>query len=123
VTTSVKVIGADTLAATMRAAAGRLGQMDTANRKVAAGIAQTARARAPRRTGALARSTTGTAGAGNTAELTATVVYSGVIHNGWPRHHITAQPYLAQTIEGTQDQWESAYITEIQKILNTVRGA
>jgi hypothetical protein len=120
---TIKVRGADRVASTMRHASDQLGHMDGANRRVAAGIAQQARARAPRRSGALARSTTGKAGANNSAEIEATVIYAGVIHEGWPRHHIRAQPYIRQTVESTQAQWLNAYEREVDKITDNVRGA
>lgn len=121
--TKVTVHGDERLAATMTAAAAKLGHMDAANRRVGMAIAQRARSAAPRRSGALARSTSGRPAQANGAEITATVVYAGVIHNGWPRHHIRANPYIRKTVEQYQAEWVDNYGTEVDKILNTIKGA
>lgn len=61
--------------------------------------AQESKARAPRRSGALAasvrpanRSNAAVINAGN-----ARVPYAGPIHWGWPRRNITAQPFIVET--------------------------
>lgn len=120
---TVRVHGDKRLAATLVKAARDLGHMDTANRRVAMAIAQKSRGPAPKRTGRLARSTTGTAAPNNTARMSASVVYAGVIHNGWARHGISPNPWLAHTVESTQAQWVNSYGTEVQKIVDNVKGA
>ena len=120
---SIKVHGAARFEATTARAARDLRDMREANARVAQYVAQQARGRAPKRSGALARSTTGRAASGNVAQMTATVVYAGVIHNGWPRHHISPQPYLRDTLEATQSSWLSMYERELQSIVNQVKGA
>lgn len=118
----VRVRGAARLQATLHAAGRDVADMSSASTRVATSVAQKARGRAPRRTGALARSTTGK-GSREGAQLTATVVYAGVIHNGWPRHNIEAQPYIAQTIASEQSSIVDQYASETDKILTRVRGA
>lgn len=119
----VTVHGAERLQATMTRAGHELAHMDAANARVATTVAQRARGAAPRRSGALARSTTGRAASGNRAEMTATVIYAGVIHNGWRRHHISPNPYLARTVERMEPQIVNLYGQEAQKIMDGVRGA
>jgi len=119
----VKVRGDDRLAATLRRAGTDLDDLGAANDRVGSAVAQAARARAPKRTGRLARSTTGTAAPGNTVRLQATVIYAGVIHNGWARHNISPQPYLRETVEAEQDRIVSLYAGETQKIMDRVKGA
>lgn len=121
-TQTTEVHGADRVAATMAHAARDLGRMDTANQRIAMALAQKSRGAAPKRSGALSRSTVGRAGANNSAEITATVVYAGVIHNGWARHHIRANPFIMRTVEATQGQWVGAYTEEVQTICDQVRG-
>jgi hypothetical protein len=121
-TDGVKVRGAARLQATLKAAGRDVSDMRSASTRVAANVAQKARGRAPRRTGALARSTTGK-GTKQGASLTATVVYAGVIHNGWPRHNIERQPYIAQTIASEQSSIVDQYASETDKILSRVKGA
>jgi len=89
---------------------------------VGADVASAARGRAPKRTGRLARSVTGRAGPGNSVEIVGTVVYAGVIHNGWPRHGIRANPFIADVVNGRTDQIVNQYRTETDKILSHVKG-
>lgn len=96
--------------------------MRTANAAVAANVSQAARGRAPRRTGALARSTVGRP-VTHGASISATVVYAGVIHNGWAAHNIAANPYIASTITTTRDRTLMAYQKDAQSALDRVRGA
>lgn len=119
---AVVVKGDVQLRATMARAGRQFGHMDAANRSVAADVATAARARAPKRTGRLARSVVGRAGPGNSAEIAGTVIYAGVIHNGWPRHGIRANPFIADVITGRQDQIVNGYASECDKILSTVKG-
>ena len=119
----ITVKGEARLAASLRRAGSDLNDLDAVNSKVGSAVAQAARARAPKLTGALARSTTGTAAAGNTVRLQATVIYAGVIHNGWPRHHISPQPYLRETVDAEQARIVSQYAAEADKIMGRVRGA
>jgi nicotinamide mononucleotide (NMN) deamidase PncC len=119
----VKVEGASRLAATLAQAGRELGHLDAANARVGADVATAARGRAPRSTGRLARSVTGRAGPGNSVEIVGTVVYAGVIHNGWPRHGIRANPFIADVVNSRTDQIVNQYRTETDKILSHVKGA
>lgn len=120
---TVRVRGADRVAATLHSAASKIKDLEQANRRVAASNARAAQARAPRRTGRLARSTVGLAQPGNVARVQATVIYAGVIHNGWPRHNITPQPFIRDAVEANLGQAASLYTQEVQQVLDTVKGA
>lgn len=122
VASRVIVVGEKRVAATMIRAGHDLQHMDAANARVAAGLAQRARGAAPKRSGALARSTVGRAGSNNSAEVVATIVYAGVIHNGWRRHNIRPQPYLSRTVEESESTWLAAYTAEVQRICDRVQG-
>lgn len=119
----MRVRGADRVAATLSAAASKIEKLDAANRRVAASNARAAQARAPKRTGRLARSTVGVAGPGNVARVQATVIYAGVIHNGWARHGITPNPYIREAVEANLTEASAIYTTEVQRVLDTVKGA
>jgi hypothetical protein len=105
------------------AAAGRdLASMADANSKVAAALAQDGRGRSPKRTGRLSRSVAGRAERGR-VEVGSSLIYAGVIHNGWPRHHISPQPFLRESLEQGQQRWLGIYAEEAQSILGQVKGA
>lgn len=79
----------------------------------------------PRRTGALASTVaavpddagvTFTAGSGD-------VPYAGVIHNGWPAHHVTAQPFLTRAIDRTEEAIADHYEGHVDEALSHVKGA
>lgn len=120
---AVEVRGADRVAATLHSAASKIEKLDAANRRVAASNARAAQARAPKRTGRLARSTVGVAGPGNVARVQSSLIYSGVIHNGWPRHNITANPFIRDAVEANLSAATAIYTTEVQRALDTVKGA
>jgi hypothetical protein len=119
---SVEVKGADRVAATLRSAARKIENLDAADRRVAASLAQQARSRAPKRTGRLARSTVGIPSPEGGARVQATVIYAGVIHNGWRRHNITPNPFIRDAVEAGVTQAASTYAQECQQALNTVKG-
>lgn len=117
----VKVIGADTVASTMRSAAEDLADLAKAQRQAADLIAQTASALAPKRSGKLAASIQGEVITG-TAVVGTPLVYAPVIHNGWPRHNIRPTPYLTDAADTTQDKWLGYYGDNVQAVCDKVRG-
>lgn len=119
----ITVIGGERFAATMHAAGRKIENLRAANAEVAKEVERAARQRAPKRTGRLARSIVGRAGNRNNAEIGSTLIYAPVIHNGWPRHHITANPFLIKGAEASQDQWMGTYQEHVQDALDTVKGA
>jgi len=118
----VRVEGADRLRATMRAAGLKLRDLSAVNRRTAAKVVAAAAPAAPRRTGVLAASVR-PQGTQRVAAARSTLVYAPVIHFGWPRHNIAAQPWLYDAAVETQPEWTGYYDTEVDKILNTIHGA
>jgi hypothetical protein len=122
---AVEVIGGPRLVATMAAAGASLRDMTAVNQRIAARMANMSRGRAPRRTGRLAGSTRAVATrteAGVTAGGPG-VPYAGVIHFGWPAHHIRAQPWLSETLAQSQPAAVAAIDARIGQILSTIHGA
>jgi phage gpG-like protein len=118
----VKVIGAERLAATMRGAGRDIENMDAAGAKVQAQLTRDARGRAPKRTGRLARSVIGR-NKGGDVEVGSSLVYAGVIHYGWPRHHIGAQPFLTDALAADAPRIVDIYRADVQRSLDQVKGA
>lgn len=122
---TVHVEGLRDLVRTLKAAEQDLDDLKAANRAAAQVVADAARARAPRRSGRLA----GTGRPGNAARRAtvtfgrASVPYANPIHWGWPRRHIKAQPFLVEAARATRFQWMDAYLENLQKILDSVKGA
>lgn len=122
---TVRVEGLRDLIRTLKAAEQDLDDLKAANRTAAQVVADVARARAPRRTGRLA----GTGRPGNAARKAtvtfgrASVPYANPIHWGWPRRHIQAQPFLLDAARATRFVWMDAYLADLQKILDSVKGA
>lgn len=119
-TVQVDVDGAATVAATLGAASRDLAAMapDDAGRY----IRDQARAHAPFVSGALRSSLQFQTGEGRVA-VGSGLVYAPVIHNGWPRHGISANPFLIPVAEDTQAMWGRAYTAETERIMSQVRGA
>jgi phage gpG-like protein len=118
----IKIIGGARLNATLDAAARQISNPVEASRKAATLVERQGRQNAPKRSGRLSRSIVGRPKTGG-AEIGSSLVYAGVIHNGWPRHHITANPYLTRALDSTQDQVVSVYAQDAQRALDHVQGA
>ena len=52
----------------------------------------------------------------------ATVPYAGAIHWGWPARNISAQPFLTDAAKATEPTWTRQYLSDIQKIVDKVKG-
>lgn len=117
--------GAAELGRTLRVAAGELRDLSSADDRAGAVIAAAARARAPRRTGRLAASVQFGAVAGAMAVGAGgpSVPYAGVIHNGWPGHNITAQPFISDAARDTGPAWLAAYTDAVSDAVDSIRGA
>ncbi len=50
------------------------------------------------------------------------VPYAGVIHWGWPRKNIVAQPWLTEAAASTESTWVDAYTEAVDEILETIEG-
>jgi hypothetical protein len=88
-------------------------------------VAQWAAVTAPRRTGALGASVRGMKQVGRARIVAgnASVPYSGPINYGWPARNLPAQPFMNEAAVQTQPAWLPIYLDDIQKILDTVKGA
>lgn len=124
---TVRVIGGAQLRRTLRRAGQDLTDLKAANAKAAAFVAALAKASpsAPRRTGRLVGSVRGNRAAGRARIMAggAAVPYAGPIHWGWPSRNIEAQPFIAAAAEESQPQWLGIYQSEVDDIVDRVKGA
>lgn len=119
---TVKVIGAANLERTLGNASRELEDLRGANTAAGAFVASASSAAAPRVSGMLAASVRGEA-VTDGAEIGSSLVYAGPIHNGWPRHHIVAQPFIRETAARTQPTWVEMYAGNLRRIIGKIRGA
>jgi hypothetical protein len=122
VTGTARVVGADTVTATLRQAADKLGDLTATNVKVGQLVSSEARQSAPRLTGALAASTVGFSDK-TTAGVGSDLVYAPVIHNGWSAHRIDADPYITRAFESTEQRWVKLFDQAAADAAGTVKGA
>lgn len=122
--TRVEVEGVDKLVKEMKAAGLDLRDLSKAGRVAAKVVLAEGRARAPRRSGTLARSMrvrvsrtkAGVIG-GNNA-----VLYAGPIHWGWPDRRIRENQFLSRAAVTTQHQWLPEYIDAVDTAMAQVKG-
>ena len=115
------VEGADRFAATIRHAGALVA--DTAETDARAGALVVKAARPPRLSGRLAATLGASARPGGGFDLTAATPYAGVIHQGWPAHHIRPQPFYTAAVTVSVDVLETAYADHLGVALSTVEGA
>ena len=120
--TGFDIRGADVLASTMRAAGDELDDLTAVNNRVGELILARARPRTPVRSGRLVGSLRAVADTDDVG-LGSDLVYAGPIHNGWPAHHIRANPFLTDAARSSEDQWVGLYVTELEGVVGGVRGA
>ena len=120
----VKVHGLARLARTLKAFGQGLDDLKDANQKAAQVVADEARSRAPKKSGALA----GSIRAGrlqNRAQVrvgSAKVPYAGPIHWGWPARNIAENTFVTSAAAATENQWLAEYEQEIQRLADMVEG-
>ena len=117
----VTVQGDETLRRTLAAAADDLESLDQS--EGARLVQQRAQARAPKRSGTLARSVVARDLGHGTAAVLSELVYAPVIHYGWAAHGITPQPFLVSALEDSAPLVEASSLRKTQRILSHVRGA
>ncbi|WP_280383364.1 hypothetical protein [Nocardia wallacei] len=119
----VRVIGGRRLRATMRRAGVDMQELNRAHAAAARIVADAARA--PVASGRL--QSTIRPGATRTQAIVragyASVPYAGVIHWGWPRRNIRAQPFLSDAATSTESTWIKSYEDEIERIISQIEGA
>lgn len=116
----VDVAGEHQLRDSAARAAADLDDLQPVDQAAATVAATRARAIAPRVSGRLAATIRATAGVVTAGS--ASVLYAGVIHNGWPAHNIAPQPYLSQALAVTEDQLVELYADHTDKTIHRVNG-
>ena len=119
--TQVTLEGDERLRATLKRAGDEMEHLD--HGQDARLIAQRAQARAPKRSGTLARSIYAKDMSLGRAVVTSDLVYAPVIHFGWAAHHIAAQPYLTTAVTDSVTLVESNDLRQVNKALAKVEGA
>jgi hypothetical protein len=117
----ISVDGDETLNRTLRAAEADLADMDQSDS--ARMVAQRAAARAPKRSGTLARSVYAKGLGKGEAVVQSELVYAPVIHYGWAAHNIAPQPFLTEALADSTRLIEAASDRKAQQALAKVRGA
>jgi hypothetical protein len=116
----VEVKGADTLGATLGAAARDLQSMTPANQRAGQVVARVVQARAPRRTGRLAASTSVRADNAG-VEVTSGVPYARFMDAG--TRFVRATYYLSGALEQAEGAVLDVYEKSVDDALGKVRGA
>lgn len=121
----LQVRGLRELQKSLKAVGEDLTELKALNGKAAQIVADAAGPGTPRRTGRLGASVR--VGATNRAGIVragkASVPYAGVIHWGWARRGIKAQPWLADAAASSEGRWTDAYRSGIEDLLEKVQGA
>lgn len=122
---AMRVEGARTLRATLKAAGIGVQDLKDAHKVVADQVLRDARPVAPRRTGRLAASmrSSGTQAAAIVRAGGARVPYANPIHWGWEKRNIAPNRWLWETGQRTQHTWEGTYLAALEKIIDTIEGA
>lgn len=120
----VRVEGLNRLRSTMRKASLDMTQLRDLNRGAASRVAGVARGTAPRRSGRLAASVRASASqrAGTVRAGRKSIPYAGVIHWGWPKRNIKAQPWLVDAAKASEPAWIEDYLRGVEKMLDQVEG-
>ena len=118
----ISIEGDERLAATTRAAAHDLADMDTSNRAVGEVVRARAASAAPKVTGALAGSVRADVTA-NGVDVASDLVYAPVINNGWAAHNIVAQPFMTNALADATSLVLAKYTDEIGDDMRQVKGA
>lgn len=120
----VRVDGARQLRATLKRAGQDLSDLKETNATVATYVATRSAAAAPHRSGRLAGSVRPNAAATNATVRAggAAIPYAGVIHWGWPAHHITGRPFIADTAAATEPVWTEIYSARVRVIVAKIHG-
>ena len=110
---TVTVHGADTLAATLHGAAGKLGNLSGAHASAAQAVVQAAQGLVPVRTGTLRASIWGTTSA-DRAIVTAGAPYAGYVH--------ARTPFLTAALDQTRAAILTDYGAAVADTVDTVKG-
>jgi len=121
----IEVKGSAQLARTLRKAGADAKDLREVNKKAAQLVVPAAQGQAPVKSGRLSSSIRAgaTQKAGVIRAGKKSVPYAGVIHWGWPGHHIKPHHYLTDAAKQTEPAWVELYDQEIKKIIEQVQGA
>lgn len=128
---AVEVEGLRTLRRTLKAAGHDLADLKAAHAQVAQVVVRAAESRAPvgdGRSGPPGRLKASLRGSGTQSAAVvragrSALPYAGPIHWGWPRHHITAQPFIYDAAVASQEQWTGKYLAALEHIIDQIEGA
>ena len=118
----VEVVGSRDLRRRLKAAGDDLADMKAAHDNAAGIVSRRAKLYAPKRSGKLANSVR-PAGTKTRAAVRVgkkRVPYAGVIHYGWQKRNIAANPFMTDALEDTRKQWLPAYAAALDKITNRI---
>lgn len=118
----VTLSGRQAFDASLEHAAKELDDLQPAHDQAGALVVRSAKPRAPRRSGRLAGSLH-SAGAPGEATIEATAPYAVPVHAGVPSRHIKAHPFITDTATRIQPAWTDIYAADVQRVLDTVKGA
>ena len=120
---AIRIEGLNKLTRQMKALEGDVsGAVKELNGELAADVAETARRRVPRRSGALAGSirSSGQARTGVVRAGKGGVPYAKVIHFGWRRHNISPQPFLYDALDERRQYVIDRWTHELKTLVNKV---
>lgn len=113
-TDQIQVEGADQAAAVLAGIGDGLDKL--APPEAAAVLVAEARRRAPRRTGALSSSITGTT-VGHEIRVGTAIRYGWPIHSGVPARGIVPRPFLEQAIQAKQSAVTAEYAKDVDRLV------
>ena len=99
-----------------------MADLKAANVKAANTVTTRAKATGPNRSGRLVGSVVPAKTVGR-ARVRSSLIYAPVIHYGWPKHHIKAQPFVLDAAIETRPEWMADYEADLQRLANSVKGA
>jgi hypothetical protein len=121
VTARVELLGGATFARTVHALADDVRHLVAGHTAAGAAVVELARARARRRTGALAASFTAEP-ADTGVRIGSHLVYAGVQEYGWARHSISPSRALTSALADSAGRVADAYTAALTAAVSKVRG-
>lgn len=123
--TGIRIEGLDELARSMKRAGHDIDELKDAHWRASQIVANAAASLAPRRSGHLAGSIRPTRQVKRARVQAgrASVPYAAPIHWGWPARNIDASMFVTRAAQQTEAEWTKAYMEDVQKALDKVKGA
>jgi hypothetical protein len=120
---TIRVLGAQRLATTLRKAGVDVADMKDANERVGKIVADAARGYAPRRTGRLQRSIKPSRRQAKVIVRTGAFRYAWVQNYGSAKRNIRAKHYMENALAARQGDAIDQYYREVNDILGRVKGS